>query len=52
MGGHRHAERVQLLRRPSKQQLTHVTVWGGEDEREGRFGGIEPEKRAAVKLIE
>jgi hypothetical protein len=28
------------------------TVWGGGDEREGRFGGIEPQKRVEVELIE
>jgi hypothetical protein len=52
MGGQQHAERVQVLRHPSKQQSTNVTDWGGRDEREGRFGGIEPEKRIKVELIE
>jgi hypothetical protein len=52
MGGQRHAERVQVLRHPPKQQSTNVTVWGGGDEREGQFGGIEPEKRVEVELIE
>jgi hypothetical protein len=28
------------------------TVWGGGDEREGRFGGIEPQKQVKVELIE
>jgi hypothetical protein len=28
------------------------TVWGGGDEREGQFGGIEPQKRVEVELIE
>jgi hypothetical protein len=28
------------------------TVWGGGEEREGRFGGIEPQKRVEVELIE
>jgi hypothetical protein len=28
------------------------TLWGGEDEREGQFGGIEPQKRVEVELIE
>jgi hypothetical protein len=46
------AECVQVLRHPSKQQSTNVTVWGGGDEREGRFGGIESEKRVKVGLIE
>jgi hypothetical protein len=27
-------------------------VWGGGDKREGRFGGIEPQKRVKVELIE
>jgi hypothetical protein len=52
MGGQRHAERVQVLRHPSKQQSTNVTVWGGGDKREGQFGGIEFEKRVKVELIE
>jgi hypothetical protein len=28
------------------------TVWGGGDERGGQFGGIEPQKRVEVELIE
>ncbi len=28
------------------------SVWGGEDKREGEFGGIEPQKRVEVELIE
>jgi hypothetical protein len=52
MGGQKHAEYVQVLRHPSKQQSTNVTVWGGGDEREGRFGEIEPQKRVKVELIE
>jgi hypothetical protein len=28
------------------------TVWGGGDKREGQFGGIEPQKRVKVELIE
>ncbi len=28
------------------------TVWGGGDEREGQFGGIEPQKGVQVELIE
>ncbi len=52
MGGQQHAECVQVLRHPSKQQSTNVTVLGGGDEREGRFGGIKPQKRVEVELIE
>jgi hypothetical protein len=52
MGGQQHAERVQVLRHPSKQQSTNVIVWGGRDKREGRFGVIEPQKRVNVELIE
>ncbi len=28
------------------------TVWGGGDKREGQFGGIEPQERVEVELIE
>jgi hypothetical protein len=28
------------------------TVWGGGDEREGGFGGIEPQKRVEMEWIE
>ena len=28
------------------------TVWGGGDEREGQSGGMEPQKRMEVELIE
>ena len=52
MGGQQHAERMQVLRHPSKQQSNNVTVWGGGDEREGQFGGIEPQKIVKVELIE
>ncbi len=52
MGGQKHAECIQVLRHPSKQQSTNVTVWEGGDEREGRFGEIEPQKRDKVELIE
>ena len=52
MGGQQHAERMQVLRHPSKQQSNNVTVWGGGDEREGQFGGIEPQKSVEVELIE
>jgi hypothetical protein len=31
---------------------TRYTVWGGGNEREGQFGGIEPQKRVEVELIE
>jgi hypothetical protein len=28
------------------------TIWGGGDKREGQFGGIEPQERVKVELIE
>jgi hypothetical protein len=49
MGGQQLVERVQVLRHPSKQQSTNVTVWGGGDKREGQFGGIKPQKRVDVE---
>jgi hypothetical protein len=52
MGSQQHAECVQVLRHPSKQQSTSVTVWGGGDEREGQLWGIKPQKRVEVELIE
>ncbi len=52
MGGQQHAEPVQVLLHPSKQQSTNEIVWGGGDKRERRFGGIEPQKRVEVELIE
>jgi hypothetical protein len=29
-----------------------LTVWGGGDKREGQFGGIEPQRRVELELIE
>jgi hypothetical protein len=52
MGGQQHAECVQVLCHPSKQQSTNEAVWGGGDKIEGQFGGIEPQKRVKVELIE
>jgi hypothetical protein len=52
MWGQQHAERVQVLRHPSKQQSTNVTVWERGDKREGLFGGVKPQKRFKVELIE
>jgi hypothetical protein len=28
------------------------TIWGGGDNREGRFGGVEPQRRVEVEIIE
>jgi hypothetical protein len=35
-----------------KQQSLMWTVWGGGDKRKGGFGGIEPQKRVEVEVIE
>jgi hypothetical protein len=53
MSGQQHAECMQVLH-PSIQSNNQLiwTVWGGGDEREGQFGGIEPQKRVEVELIE